>query len=402
MVVSVLGAGMILSWGSSFYLVAVLASPIAADTGWPLSWIVGALSIGFVTSGLVSPRVGEVIERRGGRPVLAAGAVFMALGLFGLTLAPSLPFYVLAWIVLGVGMGAGLYGPAMATLGWLYGADARHSITVLTLLGGLASTACWPVGAYLVETIGWRGTCASFAFLDLVVLLPLYLFGIPREPQEAAGSSSHIETAAPDADRHDLLSPERRRILLTLVTTSLTLSSGIVSAVGVHRLTVLQARGIAVGAAVALGTLVGPSQGAARVLEMLIGTRFHPVWTMIASSTLGMAGLALLFGDVRFAAIGLVTYGGGVGLASIVRGTLPLALFGPEGYATIMGRLGRPILIAFAAAPFVASVIFDQFGATSLLFALLVVAAVNVMVSMALMLLGRSNGQMPNRAMPRS
>jgi hypothetical protein len=152
---------------------------------------------------------------------------------------------------------------------------------------------------------------------------------------------------------------------------------------------------------VTLGTLVGPSQGAARLLEMLIGTRFHPVWTMIASSTLGMAGLALLFGDVRFAAIGLVVYGGGVGLASIVRGTLPLALFGPDGYATIMGRLGRPILTAFAAAPFVGSVTFDQFGATSLLFGLLAVAAVNFIVSMMLMLLARPDKKRRDRTMRR-
>jgi MFS family permease len=120
-----LGVAMMLGWGSSFYLLAVLAAPIAADTGWPLSWIVGALSIAFLASGAVSPRVGRAIERRGGRPVLAFGATCMALGLLGLAAAPSLPAYVAAWIVLGIGMAAGLYDPAMATLGRLYGQDAR-------------------------------------------------------------------------------------------------------------------------------------------------------------------------------------------------------------------------------------------------------------------------------------
>src|SRR3546814_8380718 len=127
---------MILAWGSSFYLLAVLAGPIAADTGWPLSWIVGALSIGFLTSGLVSPQVGRAIERWGGRPVLAFGAVVMSLGLFALALAPSLPIYVAAWMVLGIGMGAGLYDPAMATLGRLYGQQSRRPIPLLTLFGG--------------------------------------------------------------------------------------------------------------------------------------------------------------------------------------------------------------------------------------------------------------------------
>src|SRR3954467_3249968 len=74
-VVSAIGVAQILAWGSSYYLPAVLAGPIAADTGWPRGWVVGALSIGLLVSGLVSPRVGHLIERHGGRPVLATSAV---------------------------------------------------------------------------------------------------------------------------------------------------------------------------------------------------------------------------------------------------------------------------------------------------------------------------------------
>src|SRR3546814_14167967 len=120
---------MILAWGSSFYLLAVLAGPIAADTGWPLSWIVGALSIGFLTSGLVSPQVGRAIERWGGRPVLAFGAVVMSLGLFALALAPSLPVYVAAWMVLGMGMGAGLHDPARGARARPKGQQAGRALT---------------------------------------------------------------------------------------------------------------------------------------------------------------------------------------------------------------------------------------------------------------------------------
>ena len=72
---------------------------------------------------------------------------------------------------------------------------------------------------------------------------------------------------------------------------------------------------------------------------MLVGVRFHPVWTMIATSALVAAGLAMLFGGPWSVAVGLVVYGAGNGLTSIVRGTLPLALFGADGYATLMGLL---------------------------------------------------------------
>ena len=123
-----LGVTQILAWGSSYYLLAVLAQPIAGSTGWPLAWVVSGLSLGLLTAGLVSPRVGDSIERHGGRPVLAASAALLALGLAGLALAPSLPIYIASWLVLGAGMGAGLYDAAFATLGRLYGPRAPTAI----------------------------------------------------------------------------------------------------------------------------------------------------------------------------------------------------------------------------------------------------------------------------------
>src|SRR4051812_9726697 len=47
-VISALGVTQILAWGTSYYLPAVLAKPISADTGWPLTWVVGGLSLGLV------------------------------------------------------------------------------------------------------------------------------------------------------------------------------------------------------------------------------------------------------------------------------------------------------------------------------------------------------------------
>lgn len=74
-----------------------------------------------------------------------------------LGLAPNLPVFLAGWLVIGLGMGCGLYDPAFATLGRLYGAEARPAITTLTLWGGFASTVCWPLSALLVEQVGWRG-----------------------------------------------------------------------------------------------------------------------------------------------------------------------------------------------------------------------------------------------------
>src|SRR3546814_5730124 len=102
---------------------------------------------------------------------------------------------------------------------------------------------------------------------------------------------------------------------------------------------------------------------------------------MIASSALVSIGLVLLFGDPWVVAAGLIVYGAGNGLTSIVRGTLPLVLFGAEGYATLMGVLGRPMMIAFATTPFLAAVILDHYGATVLLATLIGIVATNIVRS---------------------
>src|SRR5215218_8957781 len=196
-VISTLGLGQILVWGSSYYLLAVLAPPIAADTGWPLPWIVTGLSIGSLTAGVIAPRVGHAIQTHGGRLVMATGTVLLALGLLGLSLAPSLPLHLLAWVVIGGGMGCSLYDAAFSTLGRLYGQNARPAITTLTLFGGFASTVCWPLSTFFLERLGWRGMCFAYAILHLGLMLPLYGLVLPSSSRVAA------ETGQPPSERRD-------------------------------------------------------------------------------------------------------------------------------------------------------------------------------------------------------
>jgi MFS family permease len=372
-VITALGLTQILAWGSSYYLPAVLAKPIASATGWRPIWAVGGLSIGLLVAGLVSPHVGRIIEHRGGRPVLTASAILLAAGLVGLGLAQSLAGYIGAWAIMGLGMGAGLYDPAFATLGRLYGADARRAITVLTLFGGLASTVCWPLSAFLTESLGWRGACLVYAAIQLGFSLPIYLFLLPRAPGRISQSDGAVTGREADVGL-----PRRSLALIILIGTALMLSAVLSTMMSVHMLTILQSRGIALGAAVALGTLVGPSQVSARFIEMLIAHRHHPIWTKVASVSFVAAGMFVLAAALPLVPVALVLYGAGIGLESIARGTLPLALFGVEGYAALMGKLALPSLIAQAAAPSVGASLLALFGSEGLLIALLAIALLNV------------------------
>jgi MFS family permease len=377
LIVPALGITQILAWGSSYYLPAVLAQPIADDTGWPLTWVIGALSLGLLTAGLAAPFVGRQIHRYGGRPVLIASALLLAAGQLGLAASPNLPVFIAAWLVTGLGMSAGLYDAAFSTLGRIYGQDARQHITTLTLFGGFASTVCWPLSALLLQELGWRGTCVAYAAIQLVICLGIYLLALPREQRNGESDAVSDETATGRESARPL-------VIFVLLAVTITIASMLSTVMSVHLLAILQARDITLAAAVALGALVGPSQVGARFIEMLVGKYHHPIWTKIASVSFLALGLGLLWGHLPLVALTLVFYGAGIGLESIARATLPLVLFGARNYAPIMGRLARPSLIAQAAAPSIGAYLIVWLGADGALATLVAVACVNVLLVLCL------------------
>lgn len=371
-VISALGVVQIFAWGSSYYLLTVLAAPIAADTGWPLAWIVGALSIGLFAASVFSPRVGDAIGRHGGRPVLALACLLLASGLVILAAAPSLWVFVVGWTVLGLGMGAGLYDAAFATLGGYYGQSARSAITTLTLWGGFASTVCWPLSAFFLEHMGWRGACLTYAAIHLVISLPLVLFVLPGNGKAKPGAS---RKEVPAVALHG-----RERRAYRIIMAVMVLSGLGVTIVSVHLLTLLQQRGLSLAEAVALGALIGPAQVAGRIGEMASGGRHHPIWTLAAACALTATGMTMLASGFRVVGLSLILYGAGNGVFSIAKGALPLALFGPARYAPIMGRLARPALVAQAVGPTAGGLLLSVAGSENTLLGLTGIAVANLIL----------------------
>ncbi len=353
-VIAALGLTQIFGYGTSFYLLAVLGAPIAKENDWPLDWVIAGVSIGLLTGGLAAPIVGRTIERIGGRFVLAGGSLCFAAGLTTMGLATHIFAYWLAWCVVGLGMGAALYEAAFSALGRWYREDARSPITAVTLWGGFASTVCWPLTAFLNASVGWRWTCLIYAGVHLFGMLPLHYWLMPvdaRAPAQSGGPK--LISRGQDADH---------RTLFILLAASLMLTSMIVAIISVHLLSVLEQGGISAAAAVAIGALIGPSQVAGRVVEFASGRWLHPIWSALVAGALMALGIAILNVSFAWAAVAVVAYALGAGVSYIVRGTLPLALFGPTGYATLMGKLAFPSLIAQALAPWLASVVLARWG----------------------------------------
>jgi hypothetical protein len=272
-----------------------------------------------------------------------------------------------------------------AALGKLYGKDARTPITNLTLFGGFASTICWPLSALLAETFGWRGACLIYAAMHLAISLPLQVAVMP--PLSAGRTDAHVEaTANGIAPTQSIL---HERAIFALLALVLTISAGIGSIVVVHLLIFLQARGADFALAVTLGTLFGPAQVGARFIERLFGARYHPIWTMVASCLLMLVGLVLLLVAFPVLAMTILLYGAGYGIMWIARGTLPLSLFGPERYATLMGRLAFPSLIVQALSPAAGAWLLERSGADVTMMVLTGFAAINVALIGALWALCR-------------
>jgi len=374
-VITTLGIAQILAWGTSFYFPAVFAEPIVAETGWSLGFVVAGTSIGLLLAGLVSPQVGRIIDARGGRSVLTASSICHAAGLAGVGFSTALPVYLLAWVVIGVGMGTGLYDAVFAALGRMYGTEARGPITNLTLFGGFASTICWPLSAFMIEHIGWRTACLVYAALHLLLVLPLQMAVVGQAPAKVNTNQSDQEIRA-----RGETNIENEALIFSLLAAVLSIAAGVGSIVVVHLLIFLQARGLDFAAAVGLGALFGPAQVAARVVERLFGSHYHPIWTMVASCLLMTVGLLMLFGAVPALPIVILVYGAGYGVSWIGRGTLPLALFGPVRFPRLMGKLAFPILIVQAVAPSLGAMLIEARGSDATIGVLTAFALANVLL----------------------
>lgn len=362
-----LGMLQILVWGGSFFLLAVMGDPIMRDTGWGSQWVYGALSLSLMISALLAPFSSRLVARFGGRVQLACSGLIVALGLLIVAACQTLPVFLLAWAVIGVGMAAGLYETLFATLGALYAERAGRAITGITLITGFATTLAWPLVALAIEHVGWRATCVGYALL-LLLSTPLYLKVLPR-----GGSLRHVKGTR----EHNSPSVDRRLYLLLIWIFAL--GAIIMTALSVHLVAVLQGLGYSLAAAIALASLLGPGQVASRVLQMVAGKR-HPIWTALVSAVLVAIGVVLVAFAPGATAIGLLLYGLGNGLRAIVRGLLPLVLMPASHYVALMGKMSRPSLIGQALTPLAGGYLMQHFGAMGVLVTLCSLAVINVVL----------------------
>nr|WP_275892501.1 MFS transporter [Achromobacter xylosoxidans] len=364
-----MGTAQTLAWASSYYLPAMLAAPMAADLGVATPTVFAAFSGAMVVSALVGPWAGLAIDRHGGRVVLAGTSLVFALGLGMLGFAQGLWTMVIAWLVIGAAMGAGLYEAAFSSLVRLYGQHARGAITGITLLAGFASTVGWPLSAWMETRFGWRNACLGWAGIHLLIGLPLnaWLPTLPSPAQPERTAAADPAQAIASASPPPVAAAGGVGYATALLAFVFAATWFISTAMATHLPRMLEAAGATLAAAVAVGALVGPAQVAGRVLEFGFLRRVHPLLSARLAALAHPAGVTVLLmaGPVA-APLFAILHGAGNGILTIAKGTLPLVLFGAQGYGARQGWLMLPARIAQALAPLLFGLALDAWGANAL------------------------------------
>jgi MFS family permease len=352
-VVAALGTTQTIAWASSYYMPAILATPIAAALHLPGSVFFGLFSGALLLSAMIGPSVGRLIDHHGGRAVLAVSNLVIAAGLIILAAAHGGPGLAIAWMVLGIGIGMGLYDPAFAALTWLYGREARSAITGITLIAGFASTIGWPLSAMFLHEWGWRAACLIWAGLNMLLAAPLNWLILPRHGPPPALPPAVAELPA----------MEPPRAAMPMLAFFFAATWFVQGAMAAHLPGLLRAAGASSTAAIAAAALVGPAQVGARIVEFGLLRSFHPVSSARIASVLHPIGAAII---IVFGAPGIIAFallhGAGNGMITIAKGTLPLALFGPQGYGRRSGLLSVPARVLQSAAPFLFGLLLDRVG----------------------------------------
>jgi MFS family permease len=352
--VAAIGTTQTLAWGSSYYLPAVLADPIAVGLGIPKSVFFGFFSGSLLLQAALGPAIGKAIDRHGGRGILALSNLVLAAGLVWLAFAEGTVGLAGAWAVLGIGMALGLYDAAFAALTALYGREARGPITGITLIAGFASTVGWPLSALLNDYFGWRGACLGWAALNLFICLPINRLFVPRPSLPPPGTAA--EPLVPP--------PANGTAVLAFVFGIVGFVSGAMAA---HLPRLLEMSGATATTAIAAAALMGPAQVAARLFEFGVLKRLHPLISTRLALLMHPIGAAVLGAiGAPAAALFALLHGAGNGLLTISRGTLPLVLFGPAGYGLRTGIIVAPARIATAAAPLLFGLLLDVMGTSAL------------------------------------
>ncbi|CAB3769512.1 membrane protein [Burkholderia sp. MSh2] len=345
--------------GAMFSLPVFLRA-IARDTGWSMTGISGAMTLGFIAMAFASIGWGSLSDRVGARPVVIAGAVLLSASLALASRATSLLAFQLTFGLAVGGATAAIFAPMMACVtGWF---DTHRSLAVSLVSAGMgmAPMTMAPLAAWLVSVRDWRTSMLLVAALAAVVMIPASLL-VRRAPALAGARTAPAPAGAPAAMSvaDALRSPQFVVLLLTNFLCCATHSGPIF-----HTVSYAVTCGIPLIAAVSIYSVEGLAGMGGRIAFGLLGDRVGAKRMLVAgllAQALGALGYAFVHTLDGFYAVATLfgfIYAGVMPLyAVLARENFPLRMMG-----TVIGGCAMAGSLGMAAGPVAGGLVVDTFG----------------------------------------
>jgi MFS family permease len=356
-----LSLAQLVSWGIFYYAFAVYMAPMERELGWSRAELNGALTGGLLVSGLCAPWVGAWIDRHGPRGLMTIASLVGGGLLIAWSQVSQIEVFYVIFLLLGAVMSATLYEPAFAVLTHAFPRDYRRAITLMTLVGGLASTAFIPLSQWLIEHLQWRPSLLVLSAISIALCFLVHLLVLPAgwRPEHAARATAPA-TSDVRPVRRALRSPAFWALGLSFTAYAL-----VFTGLTFHLVPLLDERQVPMETILLVYALIGPLQVAGRIVVLgfsrhldarttgNIITGFFPI--SIAILLFLPPSLPALLAFVLF-------YGSANGIITIVRGTIVQEVLGTEGIGAVNGLLALPSTGARAGGPLIAALLWQVSG----------------------------------------
>lgn len=368
-----LSLGQLISWGSVFYMFALVMEPVERELGLTRAQSSLAFSLALLTEGLMAFAVGRWIDAGHERLVMTGGSVLVGLGMLAHSFIAGITGFYLSWALLGSAMAATLYSPVFAVVTRRFPDDFRRAIITLTFLGGLASTVFIPLIALLIRQLGWREMLWVLAALHLLLCAPLHWLVLRNAPTRAAPAKASGAASSKPLSQHLRSAP------FLLIGVFSIIMMAVTAALPAHMISLLREAGLAEAWVIAIPAAIGVIQVLGRLLLFFFEHHFDLHVANRLIPCLIPIGLALLLASAGHgwgAVLFVACYGLGNGMMTIVKGTAIAQYVSREHVASLNGALGLPMALARAAAPLALGLLWSKESGYSVGLWLLLAASV--------------------------
>lgn len=343
-----LGLNCTIGYGTVFYSFSLMSLQLENTFGWSSEFIYGIYSLGILFSGLAAPFIGAYLDRWGVRYLMSFGSIVVALSFFGLATIENQWEYILWLLLMEIASILVLYESAFVALTHAAGKKARLPITQITLMAGFASTIFWPLISWLLSITDWRMVYIIIGLLHLFICLPVHFILLKNCKRLV------IEKPHADATTNQQITKNplwRIELMLSIAFGGVAFC---ITGLQIHIFGMMAELQISEQLAVLAGVLIGPSQVVSRFADMLLGQRINPVYLAILSVSSMLLGMFMLLGSIispYTVLLFAIAFGLGQGMTYIIRGAVPLYIFGPDNFGAITGRMNGVRMVLTAIAP---------------------------------------------------